>query len=81
MHHLHLLDERLETSAAAATSVRVAVAAVRRLTSTVHQLRYDIDRDGEDDGAILLRRNIVESLQVAQLHRVKEHIIRACLAC
>ena len=82
--HRHLLDESLNaaTVATAAVMLVTLMAAVRGLTSrVVHQLRHDIDRDWEDDGAILLRRNIVESLQVAQLHRVKEHIIRACLAC
>ena len=35
-----------------------------------HELRHDVDGDGEDDGAVLLRRDVVEGLQVAQLKRL-----------
>ena len=34
-----------------------------------HQLRKDVDRHREDDGAVVLRRDVVQRLQVAQLKR------------
>ena len=33
-----------------------------------NQLRYDVNGDGEDDGAVFLRRDVVEGLQVTKLH-------------
>ena len=76
MQH-HLLDESFEAG------MRLLMTALWRLKllASVPQLGYDVDGDGEDNGAVFLRRNVIESLQVAQLRRVKEHIIRACLVC
>ena len=33
----------------------------------LHELAHDVDGDGEDDGAVVLRRDAVEGLQVSQL--------------
>lgn len=40
---------------------------------TSNQLRYDVNGNGEDDGAVVLRRDVVEGLQVTKLHdRIRE---------
>jgi len=48
--------------------IAVMMAAVARWLSFGHQLRENIDGYWEDDGTVLLCRNIVEGLQVTQLH-------------
>ena len=35
--------------------------------SVVDQMRHDVDGDGEDDGAVVLGRDAVQGLKVAQL--------------
>ena len=46
------------------------LAAVMSLTS--NQLRYDVNGNGEDDGAVFLRRDVIEGLQVTKLHDRRE---------
>jgi hypothetical protein len=37
------------------------------VAAVVEERGDEVDRDREDDGAVLLRRDVVEGLQVAQL--------------
>ena len=37
------------------------------MTYFAHQLRDDVDRYGEDDGAVVLGRDAIEGLEVAEL--------------
>jgi len=39
---------------------------------TSNQLRYDVNGNGEDDGAVFLRRDVIEGLQVTKLHDRRE---------
>ena len=38
-------------------------------------MRHDINGDGEDDGAVVLCRNAVQGLQIAQLSRKKDDLL------
>lgn len=47
----------------------VASAAFMRRLISVHEPRDDVDGHGEDDRAVLLRRDAVQRLKVAQLRK------------
>ena len=40
-----------------------------------HQMRHNINRDREDDRAVVFCRNAVQGLQIAQLGRNKDEVI------
>ncbi len=42
---------------------------VTATTAAAHDVRNNVDRDREDDRAVLLGRDVVEGLQVSQLKR------------
>ena len=39
--------------------------AVVAMAAAAHQMREDVDGNGEDDGAVLLGRDVVEGLKVS----------------
>ena len=41
----------------------------------VHEMRHNINRDREDDCAVVLCRNAVQGLQIAQLSRKKDDLL------
>ena len=40
-----------------------------------HQMRHNINRDREDDRAVVFCRNAVQGLQIAQLSRNKDEVM------
>ena len=40
-----------------------------------HQVRHNINRDWEDDRAVIFCRNAVQGLEIAQLSRKKDEVI------
>ena len=58
-------------------AVSVAAAVVARLGS--HQVGDYVHRDGEDDGGVLLRRDVVQRLEVAELKNKKREWIKVSL--
>ena len=47
--------------------------------SPAHEVREDVNGDGEDNGAVLLGRDIVQCLQVTQLQLTKTTMVQEVL--
>ena len=72
-----LLEDRLVIALGLGLGGRrvLGVLGVGGLLEVTHQLVHDVYRDREDDGAVVLRGDAVEGLQVSELEEMVGHCL------